>query len=688
MTKQTSESADGVVKTNATPFNNTRTRSTSNGYENGNADHSAKTLRPSHNNKHAMQMFLSFLIPIVIHFASIGIYLHPLTLAPTPSERPTNNNNKNKRINYDRKWKLVHDPTPQLDELHIQSTEHHDISGEAPWTDAWYNDYWGRPLKSPSSHKSWRPLSVWSFRFGKGGDLGRRVIGFWGKAIGGLVEWVVDNLGGRGFRNGAHLEGQDSNNVMFGGGTKLASELFVHRFVNILIHAAIVQLVGVVAMLLFSSSRGARPSNSQLATKFFSQLFFALHPVHVEAVANVANRPHLLALLFNATIVDPGVPLAGVVLLATAGLLSAETAIFQFPAIVLTMTAIRYRELSSTTTVVENNSFSENDQHNQNNDNEHESQKQSASTLLQTFISLVPRYALLVIISISYLCLRHYYDTLSIPDGLIRPAENPFYDFFTTRGRLGGRIMNYSYVLSLHIMKSLGVEIIGFSHEYGFDCIPKIQSLMDLRLLLPISLVIAFVVIFVWCWYGWGLKRQYGSIQQNDPCQMRQQQQQQQQDERIQRILLLLVFSSWMVTLFPISGILKVGTFVADRIAVASTFGTCILVGRVLAMFVFGIDDDDDITPNNESKNAKKTKTLKLMVIFMLCSSHFARRTHRRAAEWMDSVTLLESSLKSCPRSIKSNLEMSKIYSGLVPHMLDLEKARYVFYFVLIMCHL
>ena len=41
----------------------------------------------------------------------------------------------------------------------------------------------------------------------------------------------------------------------------------------------------------------------------------------------------------------------------------------------------------------------------------------------------------------------------------------------------------------------------------------------------------------------------------------------------------------------------------------------------------------------------------------------------------MDSVTLMESSLKTCPRSIKSNLETSKLYSGLVPHMLDLDKA-------------
>jgi len=41
----------------------------------------------------------------------------------------------------------------------------------------------------------------------------------------------------------------------------------------------------------------------------------------------------------------------------------------------------------------------------------------------------------------------------------------------------------------------------------------------------------------------------------------------------------------------------------------------------------------------------------------------------------MDSKTLLESSLRTCPRSAKSNVELSKIYSGLYPAELDLKKA-------------
>eukprot|EP00978_Attheya_sp_CCMP212_P016314 scaffold42634_cov33-Attheya_sp.AAC.1 len=51
-------------------------------------------------------------------------------------------------------------------------------------------------------------------------------------------------------------------------------------------------------------------------------------------------------------------------------------------------------------------------------------------------------------------------------------------------------------------------------------------------------------------------------------------------------------------------------------------------------------------------------------------------KVHVRSSEWMTSYALLESSLKTCPRSAKSNLEFSKIFSGLYPDQLDLKRAR------------
>ena len=133
---------------------------------------------------------------LLMQLLSFGIYLHPLVSSPVPSSQPPppaassssgGMSGEGSPTTTARRsgggWVLITDPRPQLDEIHLTSDDNRDVNpppppgGGHPWTDAWYNDYWGRPLDSTSSHKSWRPLSVWSFRFGGGGTVGRRAIG-------------------------------------------------------------------------------------------------------------------------------------------------------------------------------------------------------------------------------------------------------------------------------------------------------------------------------------------------------------------------------------------------------------------------------------------------------------------------------------------------------------------------------
>jgi hypothetical protein len=60
-----------------------------------------------------------------------------------------------------------------LDELHIVSRENQDVNGpRTSWATIFTNDYWGRPLTFHASHKSWRPLTVLSFRYLRGFDIG------------------------------------------------------------------------------------------------------------------------------------------------------------------------------------------------------------------------------------------------------------------------------------------------------------------------------------------------------------------------------------------------------------------------------------------------------------------------------------------------------------------------------------
>ena len=169
---------------------------------------------------------------------------------------------------------------------------------------------------------------------------------------------------------------------------------------------------------------------------------------------------------------DPDVHLSLCTAAAILGLLSSETAVFQIPAALVTMTVIQWKRCMPKAQL-------------------------SASSLFKASLSLLPRYFVIISSGLGYLIGRYMYDTLSIPDGLIRPAENPYYSLTGTE-----RALTYSLVLSTHIGKSLFVDPVGFSHEYGFDCVRKVISsspLDDMRLLAPIGLSLVFVTVTYKC---------------------------------------------------------------------------------------------------------------------------------------------------------------------------------------------
>ncbi|KAM5311528.1 protein O-mannosyl-transferase TMTC4 isoform 4-T4 [Glossophaga mutica] len=126
-----------------------------------------------------------------------------------------------------------------------------DLLAETPLGDLWYHDFWGSRLSSNTSHKSYRPLTVLTFRI----------------------------------------------NYYLSGGFHPMS----FHMVNILLHSGISVLMVDVFSVLFGglqySSKGRRlnlaPRSSLLAA-----LLFAVHPVHTECVAGVVGRADLLGALF------------------------------------------------------------------------------------------------------------------------------------------------------------------------------------------------------------------------------------------------------------------------------------------------------------------------------------------------------------------------------------------------------
>ena len=485
---------------------------------------------------------------VLLHILGLALYLIPIWMTqPTPNASSL----------------------AVLDELHIVSDHNRDVNGATTLRTIFTNDYWGRPMNSTSSHKSWRPLSIVTFRYLQGGR-------------------AIDTL-------------------------------LAHRLVNVITHAAVADLVGILAVYLLPMH--ADPFLLQIMTK----AFFLLHPTHVEVTANAANRPHLLALVCSLVLTQPNLPYGLFVVILLAGFMVCETFLFQVVPVAVTLFCIAYiRKYHGPYQI-----------------------RRRRHVLLQVLaIAFSPtvlwKMITLGVTAVAYYIMRQELDWLSIPEALIRPAENPF---FTLTGTT--RLWSYLYVIVIHVAKAWDMDFIGFSHEYGFNCIRPITTLNDPRCVLFGGMILSSLLVVMYLL--WRQRRQ---------------------SVLSMGILLALFYTSWMVpSIVPISGIIKVGTFVSDRIVVASTVAVSIFMGNLASSWV-------NFRPVKSAQAAER-KRQKLIVLSVVAVWFMARRVMVRTTEWMDSITLLESSLRTCPNFAKAHLELSKIYSGLYPQLLNLTKSRH-----------
>lgn len=114
-----------------------------------------------------------------------------------------------------------------------------DVTGDAASVFLlWSNDFWGRPMADPQSHKSYRPLTVLTFR----------------------ANFLAGGLRVRGY----HL-------------------------VNVALHCACSALFGHLALDVLKLDLGPA---------CLAAMLFAAHPVHTEAVSSIVGRAEVLCCLF------------------------------------------------------------------------------------------------------------------------------------------------------------------------------------------------------------------------------------------------------------------------------------------------------------------------------------------------------------------------------------------------------
>ncbi len=113
-----------------------------------------------------------------------------------------------------------------------------DLRPSTPWQNLLKNDYWGTPINSEASHKSFRPLTVLTFRW----------------------------------------------NYMFH-----ELDTYGYHVVNITFHAVSSFLAVLVSADILASSEDEA---------IVAGLFFALHPIHTESVSSVVGRAETLSAIF------------------------------------------------------------------------------------------------------------------------------------------------------------------------------------------------------------------------------------------------------------------------------------------------------------------------------------------------------------------------------------------------------
>mmetsp|Transcript_13480 Transcript_13480/g.20517 ORF Transcript_13480/g.20517 Transcript_13480/m.20517 type:complete len:627 (+) Transcript_13480:36-1916(+) len=440
---------------------------------------------------------------------------------------------------------------PVFDEGEIYVTNQ-DTRGNTAFIDILKHDYWGKPIYGHNSNKSWRPFTVLTFRI--------------------LKQLLPASL-------------------------TLSQEVTLNRIINVLVHTSIAELVSIVGTQLF-------PTDYPIMTRAFIKVLFGVHPSHVEATANGANRPHLIGLLCSLVACDERLNLKFLYFTWLIGLTSCETIVFHVPAVFMTLFVVGIQRKRGGGASFKGN-VTKNDERLQ---------------LYSLTKRLLPRFVIILGLTMTYILGRFMLGVEAINPGLYRKSQHPFHEFDGVK-----RVTNFAMVIAIHILKAFQVDPIGEAHEYGFNSVPELHGISDTRMVWIVFVYVGIAVSGVYC------------------CR-----------RNLMSTLHYMLFASWFATLFPISGFIPTGTFIAERLIVPSTVVVAIYIGGFLTHTWEQIIMYPSKQPKKHAKKASilLTCALALSLIFLL-----SIKTAHRIGDWCDRTRLTVQTLAAFPNNAKSNHE-------------------------------
>ena len=292
-----------------------------------------------------------------------------------------------------------------------------DVQGETPIVSLLKNDYWGKDIFHFNSNKSWRPFTVLTFRL--------------------LSQFL-----------------RDPDKVQ---NRPLSDEILYNRYINVILHACVVEMVSYVGISLFPLE--ANQKTYECLLQMIIRLIFAMHPVAVEIAANGANRPHVIGLFCSLLAclvilktvercVDDDRPskvsVTAIVILNiiwTIGIFSSETIVFHVPAVFATCIAIHWQQKCQ----LKMQSVDK------------EKPTNAREFLCNSLVVHLPYFVTIFGVTLAYLLCRFILGIEAINRGILRKGQTPFH--FMEGSLL--RIVNFTHITCIHILKSCILDPIG-----------------------------------------------------------------------------------------------------------------------------------------------------------------------------------------------------------------------------------
>ncbi|XP_077294886.1 transmembrane O-mannosyltransferase targeting cadherins 4 [Arctopsyche grandis] len=321
-----------------------------------------------------------------------------------------------------------------------------DLNLNEPFSQVFYNDFWGSDIKSKSSHKSYRPLTVLTFRLNK----------------------QLDN----GTLNPFHF-----------------------KITNLILHTAVTILLYQFVWRIYARDESFPNKSIWKDVPFLSSILFAVHPVHTEAVSGIVGRADLLAAIFfflSVFFYDKSIPdnvynkstlLCSIyfimsIVLAIFATLSKETGI---TVLVNPFNVIKYTYFETTRVFKNGKAISYED-----NSSNKVSKKNSHVSVIKNYTEFTLRISLLLISMI--LILYGRWAVMNYEGPKFQDVDNPAaFD----KSRLI-RVFTYNYIYFINLLILIWPQWLCF--DWSMGCVPVLGASYDLRIIFVILFWICFAV--------------------------------------------------------------------------------------------------------------------------------------------------------------------------------------------------